>query len=435
MRDNWLIEAQAAEALLPLLQSWLDRAQLHQGDDTGAEEAKELDPLAGCFAASLSGSDTTMYKSFDEAPQGSTAILDITGPILKDDFCDYGMNTKAEQIRAAYQHPNINSLLIKFDTPGGQANAPALAADAIREARAAGVPVLGWVDHGQAASAGMWIFAACTEGWLSQATDAVGSIGGYQRIRKNASTDVLEVYAPQSKQKNLSYRKAAEGDTSLLEAELAETVDVFIASVQADRGERLRAGTDAFEGGMFMGPKAVTEGLADGIGTFAQAVARVQQLAAEAAPAAGAPTPVAAPPQFSTDNSLNPSLPVEYPLLHALLGLTVALNVDTEKGSYLSAANLASIEQVLAGVAGKDAELTTAKANLATANTSLSTATTALAEANAKLKTYANVPSKEHAAPKREGDDPQLTTTTDEVDPQLAAVLAMKAELGIPNKL
>jgi hypothetical protein len=191
MRDNWLIEAQAAESLLPLLQSWLDQAQLHRDEDTGAEEAKELDLLAGCFAASLSSSDTTMYKSFDEAPQGSTAILDITGPILKDDFCDYGMNTKAEQIRAAYQHANINSLLIKFDTPGGQANAPALAADAIREARAAGVPVLGWVDHGQAASAGMWIFAACTEGWLSQATDAVGSIGGYQRIRKNTSLTAM----------------------------------------------------------------------------------------------------------------------------------------------------------------------------------------------------------------------------------------------------
>lgn len=435
MRDNWLIDANAAEALLPLLQSWLDPAQLHRDDDAGTEEAKELDPLAGCFAASLSGSEAQMYKSFDEAPQGSTAILDITGPILKDDFCDYGMNTKAEQIRAAYKHPNINSLLIKFDTPGGQANAPALASDAIREARAAGVPVLGWVDHGQAASAGMWIFASCTEGYLSQATDAVGSIGGYQRLRKNASTDVLEVYAPQSKQKNLSYRNAAKGDTALLEAELAETVDVFIASVQADRGERLKAGTDAFEGGMFMGQKAVTEGLVDGICSFAQAVARVQQLAAEAEPVPGTTTPAAAPPNFSTDNSLNPSLTVEYPLLCALLGLTVALNVDKEKGSYLSATNLESIEKMLAGVAAKDTELTTTKANLATANTSLSTTTTALTAAQEQLKTYANVPAKEHGAPSQEGDDRQPALNTPEVDPQVAAVLAMKAELGIPNKL
>lgn len=435
MRDNWLIEGQAAEALLPLLQSWLDKAQLHRDDETGAEEAKELDPLAGCFAASLSGSDTTMYKSFDEAPQGSTAILDITGPILKDDFCDYGMNTKAEQIRAAYQHPNINSLLIKFDTPGGQANAPALAADAIREARAAGVPVLGWVDHGQSASAGMWIFAACTEGWLSQATDAVGSIGGYQRIRKSATTDVLEVYAPQSKQKNLSYRNAAKGDTALLEAELAETVDVFIDSVKADRGDRLKEGTDAFEGGMFMGQKAVTEGLADGICTFAAAVARVQQLAAEAAPAAGAPSPAAAPPQFSTENSLNPSLTVEYPLLCALLGLSVALNVDKEKGSYLSATNLADIEKTLAGLAAKDTELSTVKTDLATANTTLSTTKAALTVAEDKLKTYANLPGKEHGAPSQEGDDRQPKPETETtVDPQLAAVLAMKEELGIPNK-
>jgi hypothetical protein len=186
---------------------------------------------------------------------------------------------------------------------------------------------------------------------------------------------------------------------------------------------------------MFMGQKAVTEGLADGICTFAAAVARVQQLAAEAAPAAGAPSPAAAPPQFSTDNSLNPSLTVEYPLLCALLGLTVALNVDTEKGSYLSATNLESIEKMLAGVAAKDTELSTTKASLATANTSLATATTSLDEANAKLKTYANVPAKDHAAPKQDGDDRQPEPNTPEVDPQVAAVLAMKAELGIPNKL
>lgn len=434
MRVNWLIEPQAAEAHLPLLQSWLDQAQLHRDDDSGAEEAKQLDPLFGCFAASLDAGDATMYKSFDEAPAGSTAILDITGPILKDDYCDYGMNSKAEQIRAAYKHPNINSLLIKFDTPGGQSNAPALAADAIREARAAGVPVLGWVDHGTAASAGMWIFASCTEGWLSQATDAVGSIGGYQRLRKNASTDVLEVYAPQSKQKNLSYRNAAKGDTSLLEAELAETVDVFIASVQADRGDRLKAGTDAFEGGMFMGQKAVTEGLADGICTFAQAVARVQQLATEAEPVPGTTTPAAAPPNFSTDNSLNPSLTVEYPLLLALLGLNTALNVDKEKGSYLSATNLESIEKMLAGVAAKDTELTTAKTDLATANSTLSTTKTALTAAEEKLKTYANVPGKEHGAPSQNGDDRQPELNTPEVDPELAAVLALKAQLGIPNK-
>jgi ClpP class serine protease len=434
MRDNWLIEAQAAEALLPLLQSWLDKAQLHRDEDSGAEEAKELDLLAGCFAASLNGGDATMYKSFDEAPQGSTAILDITGPILKDDFCDYGMNTKAEQIRAAYQHPNINSLLIKFDTPGGQANAPALAADAIREARAAGVPVLGWVDHGQAASAGMWIFAACTEGYLSQATDAVGSIGGYQRIRKNASTDVLEVYAPQSTEKNLSYRNAAKGDTALLEAELAETVDVFIASVKADRGDRLKEGTKAFAGGMFMGQKAVTEGLADGICTFAQAVARVQALAAEAESVPGTTTPAAAPTNFSTDNTLTPSLTVEYPLLCALLGLSTALNVDKEKGSYLSATNLDSIEKMLAGVAAKDTELTTAKTDLATANTTLTTTKAALTTAEDKLKTYANLPGKDLNAPQQTGQDRQPETPKADEDPMLAQVLSWKQEMGIPNE-
>ena len=434
LRDNWLIEGSEAESLLPMVQSLVDKAQLHRDDDDGAAEAKQLDPLFGCYAVQL-GTDagTQHYKSFDEAPAGSTAVLGIDGPILKDDFCDVGMNGKAEQIRAAYQHPNINSIIIKMDTPGGQSNAPALAADAIREAIAAGVPVIGWVDHGMSASAGYWILAACTEAWLSQPSDQVGSIGAYQRVRKNSSTDLLEVYAPQSKQKNLPQRAAAAGDTSHLEAELAQLVDVFHASVQADRGDRLSAAGAWKEGGLFMGEKAVAEGLAEGICTFAQVVQRVQLLASEAtAGAAGTAGADVLPPNLSTD-SLTPTFLMKYPLLCALLGFTTELVVDKDKGSYLSATNIDELEKTLAGVAARETELTTAKTDLATANTTAATEKKRADDAEAKLTTYANVPGKETTAPVQNGQDRTPPIETPEVDPQLAAVLAMKAELGISN--
>jgi ClpP class serine protease len=431
LRDLWLIDATQAESLLPMVQSLIDKAQLHHDD--GAAEAKQLDPLFGCFAVQL-GTDagTQHYKTFDEAPSGSTAVLYITGPILKDDYCDVGMNGKAEQIRAAYQHPNINSLLIKFDTPGGQSNAPALAADAIREARAAGVPVLGWVDHGMVASAGAWIFAACTEGWMSQPSDQVGSIGAYQRVRKNASTDVLEVYAPQSTQKNLPQRKAASGDTSLLEAELGELVDVFHASVQADRGDRLKTDGTWHQGGLFMGEKAVAEGLADGICTFAQAVQRVQELAATAATEL-ATGPLVLPPNLSTD-SLNPTLLMKYPLLCALLGINTDLVVDKEKGSYLQEAQLQGLETGLAAYAAKDTELTTTKGALTTATTNLTAATTRAEEAEKELATYANVPGKDNKNPIQHGQDRQPEASADEeVDPYLAQVMTYKASAGLSN--
>jgi ClpP class serine protease len=432
LRDNWLIEGSQALSLLPMVQSLVDKAQLHRDDDDGAAEAKQLDPFFGCFAVQL-GADagTQHYKSFDEAPAGSTAVLGINGPILKDDFCDVGMNGKAEQIRAAYQHPNINSIIIKMDTPGGQSNAPALAADAIRESIADGVPVIGWVDHGMAASAGYWILAACSEAWLSQPSDQVGSIGAYQRVRKNASTDVLEVYAPQSKQKNLPQRAAATGDTSHLEAELAQLVDVFHASVQADRGDRLSATGTWKEGGLFMGESAVTEGLADGICTFAQAVQRVQQLASEAS--AGAAGAEVLPPNLST-NPLTPSLTVKYALVSALLGATTGLAVDKEKGTYLNEAQLDQLEARLATAAGKETELTTTTAALGTAQTDLTAATERATKAEQQLATYANVPGKESGAPAHNGQDrtpPQASA--EEEDPYLKQVLAYKAEAGISN--
>ncbi|MGI4870425.1 MAG: S49 family peptidase [Janthinobacterium lividum] len=443
LRDYWLIEATAAASQLPLVQALLDQAQLHRDDDNGAEEARQLDPLFGCFAVQLSADGAPQqYKSFDEAPAGSTAVLSIDGPILKDDFCDVGMNTKAQQIRTAYAHPNITAIAIKLDTPGGQSNAPALAADAIREARAAGVPVIGWVDHGMAASAGYWIGAACTELWLSQPTDQVGSIGAYQRVRKNGDTQVLEVYAPQSKQKNLPQRKAATGDTSLLEAELSDLVDEFTASVQADRGDKLNAAGDHFEGGLFMGKKAVAAGLADGICSFAQAVTRVQELAAEAAATGSASAGQVAPPSFSSD-PLTPSLTVKYALLCALLGAATGLVVDKDKGSFLNEAQLDTLEAALAAQAAKDTELSTARTELATANTTLATTTTELTDTKGKLATaektlttYAGVPAKGAEAPTQTGQDRETPdTSADDVDPFLAQVLAYKKDAGIPNKV
>ena len=438
LRDNWLIEASAAEAQLPLLQTLLDQARLHRDEEDGAEQARLIDPFFGCFAVQLAaeGGAPRQYKTFDEAPAGSTAVLSIDGPILKDDFCDVGMNTKAAQIRAAAAHPNIASIVLRLDTPGGQANAPALAADAIREALAAGVPVLAFVDHGMAASAGYWIAAACSEIYLSQPTDQVGSIGAYQRVRKNADSQALEVYAPQSKQKNLPQRKAAQGDTSLLEAELSDLVDEFIASVTTDRGERLAGDSDHFEGGLFMGKKAVAAGLADGICSFAAAVERVQQLAAQGEGPAGGE---AAPPSFSND-TLNPSFTVKYALVCALLGATAGLAVDKEKGSYLNEAQLAALEAGFAAAATEKEQHAATNASLATATTraekaeaDLATATTRADKAETDLKQYANLPGKEHGAVQQLGDDRQSNASA-EVDPELAAVLAMKAELGIPNK-
>jgi len=208
-------------------------------------------------------------------------VVNIVSPVTKyDQECGpRGMVSKEEEIKSLLQDDEVAGIILRLDTPGGQASYIDIISNTIRNANK---PVLAYVEGG-AYSAGYWLASACQEIYLSSKQDGVGSIGAYTTIAdfskrfEKLGIKVMEVYAPQSTEKNKAYKDLMqdEPDETLLKEDLGELVDLFIASVNINRSI-----TDekALAGATFRGDKAISVGLADGYKSLQQVAERVMEL-------------------------------------------------------------------------------------------------------------------------------------------------------------
>ncbi len=224
------------------------------------------------------------YHAADKFPYNSIVMIDITGPILKyGDMCSYGSIDHIDCINKFANAKNISGIILNIDSPGGQAAGTASLADSIRKAITQ-KPVIGIVQDGIAASAAMWVAAACQELYVSEDTDEVGSIGAYTTMYdlrgwfEAQGVKVHEVYAPQSVDKNRDYRDALEGNYQLVENDLKFLVEDFIGDVKAFRGQRLKGKENPFTGKMYKADEAVKIGLIDGKKNLEQVVKRMKTL-------------------------------------------------------------------------------------------------------------------------------------------------------------
>jgi len=232
-----------------------------------------IDVSAGTVRASF-------YRSFDEAPKGSIAMIPVVGPISKYYNCGVpGSADMTRWVREAQDSSKIEGLIFVHDTPGGMVDGTATFADAIRNCSK---PTAGFVDDGMAASAGMWTISSCDEILLSQPTDMIGSIGVYTQLADyqgyfdKLGIKIHQIYAPQSSDKNGDYKEALKGNYQKVEAELHFLAETFINTIKSNRGDKidLSAG-DPFTGKMYFAEEAIKIGLADRIGSMEDAILSV----------------------------------------------------------------------------------------------------------------------------------------------------------------
>lgn len=225
------------------------------------------------------------YLSF---PEKSIALVTLSGPMIKrGGMCSYGMVDYTMLIDKLAANPNVSGILISIDSPGGQANGTQSLTNAIRSASGK-KPVIAFVDDGMAASAAMWIASGASELYATTSTDQFGSIGAYSTIADFAAhyrdyykLPIQEVYAPQSTEKNKTYRDAIAGDVSGIEKELEYLVDNFHNTIATNRAGRIR-GEEWKTGKLFNAAEAKSIGLIDGIKSFTEIVERMQSLVKKA---------------------------------------------------------------------------------------------------------------------------------------------------------
>lgn len=208
---------------------------------------------------------------------GNVEIVDIRGPLHQHDdgWCD-SYEAIQQRVQVACDGPSA-VVVLRIDSPGGEASGCMDAARAVRAAaRAANKPLIAFVE-GKACSASYALAAAADSIVLSQ-SGIVGSIGII-----SSRTDLSAMNAANGIRVALvtSGARKADGnpDQPITDGELKATQQIVdsIAGVFFDLVAELR-GTDAesiagLQAGVFHGASAIAAGLADRMQTFDEMLA------------------------------------------------------------------------------------------------------------------------------------------------------------------
>lgn len=190
------------------------------------------------------------------------------------------------QLQRAKQDSRMHSLILDIETPGGQAVGAFEMARMVREV-AAVKPVYA-VVNGMAASGGYALASGATQ-IITTPSGLSGSIGVVmlhldesERLADEGIKPTL-IFAGAHKVDANGTEPLSDDVRQELQSEVNATYDLFIDTVAKGRGDRLtKAKAKATEARTFMGKEAVTQGLADAVGTFEDVLSEAQGRARKA---------------------------------------------------------------------------------------------------------------------------------------------------------
>lgn len=218
--------------------------------------------------------DGQLLGKCSELREGGVAVIHANGVISRyaswfHSICG-GTSTQliAKEFNAALINPQVRSIVLNIDSPGGQADGIHELSEMIFDARGQ-KPIISYVG-GMSASAAYWIGSAADE-MVIDATAEVGSIGvvATLRRRKNKDDDFeqFEFVSSQSPRKRLD-PGSKEGREDWQER-IDQMADVFIDKIARNMAvKRSKVLSDFGQGGIFMGKKAVTLGMAKRLGSL-----------------------------------------------------------------------------------------------------------------------------------------------------------------------
>lgn len=218
----------------------------------------------------------------------NVAVIPIHGVMVKRSqiWCgwfDYGVRIGsdhwAEVVSNLTQRADIDAIVFDFDTGGGQVAGTEKLADAIWKARQAGKLTIACVNE-FCASAGLWAAAQC-EHITIPATGSIGSLGVY-----TLHFDDTKWFTEMGIDKSVVYRGAYKAiDERALDADgkadMQRFIDakysLFVDAVARGRNLSPEEVTSRWgDSRLFSGSEAVSNGLADEIGTLQDVLASLQ---------------------------------------------------------------------------------------------------------------------------------------------------------------
>jgi capsid assembly protease len=220
--------------------------------------------------------------------QGGTAIIPITGTLVnrgayvgEDGSGFQSYEGLAYQINAALGDNNVQSILLDFDSPGGEATGMWALAENIRLGRQV-KPITSMISD-MAASAAYGLAANSTNIVVSP-TSVTGSIGvvmmhvDRSEEMKKLGRNVSFIYAGKNKVDGNQFGPLSADVRADLQRDVNTFYDRFVETVAAGRPSLTTDDIRKTEARTFIGSDAINMGLADSVGTFAETIDRLSAI-------------------------------------------------------------------------------------------------------------------------------------------------------------
>ena len=217
--------------------------------------------------------------------EDGVAVISMCGPMTKaTTSMSSGCSTVAtrRQVRAAAADPDVRAIMLRIDSPGGSVSGTSDLADDVRSA-ASKKPLMGYGED-LCCSAALWVASQCGS-FIANSTAMVGSIGTYCAIAdysgmfEVAGIKVHLVSTGEHKGAGTPGVAITAEQLAEFQREVNELNAHFLAAVSRGRSMPMGALKAIADGRVFVGQHARALGLADGIGSFDQAMADLRNSA------------------------------------------------------------------------------------------------------------------------------------------------------------
>lgn len=211
---------------------------------------------------------------------GGIAVIPLVGVLAKraNLFMQVsgGTSTRmvANWLAQAGNDPQVKSVILEVDSPGGEANGVMELVQMVGNVRDAGKPVVAWIS-GFACSGAYWIASAAERVLINDSIATVGSIGvvathiDVSRREEQLGIKTSEVTAGKYKRIASSYAPLTEEGRQSIQDMVDAMYSAFVESVAENRGRTVDDVLNRMaDGRVFIGPDAIEAGLVDGASTY-----------------------------------------------------------------------------------------------------------------------------------------------------------------------
>jgi protease-4 len=269
LSSAWLISKERSNAYASIILSMLRGDSFSSGDHSLDRERNRAYIISGV-------GDQSQKFGFTDSniPEGSIAIIPIRSEILKyDQPCGpRGSQSILNDVKSADQNPNIKSILLVVDSPGGQVTGTDLLAEAVKNSE---TPIVAFIE-GMAASAAYWIISGASKIIASSDLDRIGSIGtmlmveDLQPALEAQGVKFHEVYASLSIDKNADLNQVLDGNYEPYQKNVLDVINSkFLSTIKSNRPT---LDDSTLTGKMYFAPEAIALGLIDEIGSLEYAI-------------------------------------------------------------------------------------------------------------------------------------------------------------------